>query len=161
MLAHHGTECRKEGDMTPLEVVRAYYALFEEPSRDQAERLVTGDFILDDNPIDWHIRGRAELWRTLDRPRPEPAAEAGNFEVRDYIGDDQRGAAFWHWRVTGRSAALFGLPPTDRAAEIDGVAAVEFREGQLARLTEYWDAASVMRQLGADVQQPRLPTVAG
>lgn len=148
--------------MTPLETVRAYYALFREPSREQVDRLVTDDFALDDNPIDWHLRGRAALWRAVDRPTREPAeaAEQDSFEVRDYVGDAQRGAAFWHWRVTGRSAALFGLPATDRVAAIDGIAAVEFRHGQLSRLTEYWDAASVLRQLGADVPQPRLRTPA-
>ncbi len=149
--------------MTPLETIRAYYALFQEPVREQVDRLVTEDFMLDDNPIDWHLRGRAALWRAVDRPRREPAAAEAqdSFQVRDYVGDAERGAAFWHWRVSGGSAALFGLARTDRVAEIDGLAAVEFRNGQLARLTEYWDAASVMRQFGADVHQPRIPTPAG
>jgi steroid delta-isomerase-like uncharacterized protein len=143
--------------MTPLEIVRAYYELFRVPSRAQLEQVVSEDFALDDNPIDWHIRGRAALWQTVDRPRRESAAaEPSSFEVLDYVGDAQRGAAFWHWRVTGSAARMFGLPATDRVAEIDGLAAVEFRDGQLTRLTEYWDAASVMRQLGADVPQPRI-----
>jgi len=149
--------------MTPLETVRSYYALFQQPSREQLDQCVADDFALDDNPIDWHIRGKAALWRTVDRPRREPAdpAEQDSFQVRDYVGDAQRGAAFWHWRVTGRSAALFGLPATDRVAEIDGLAAVEFRDGRLTKLTEYWDAASVMRQLGVELPQPRVPTPAG
>ena len=148
--------------MTPLETVRAYYALFRQPSREQLDQLVADDFALDDNPIDWHLRGKAELWRRVDRPRRDPAdsEEQGSFEIRDYVGDAQRGAAFWHWQVTGRSVPLFGLPATDRVAEIDGIAAVEFRDGRLTRLTEYWDAASVMRQLGADVPYPCIPTPA-
>ena len=55
--------------MTPLETVRAYYALFQQPSHAQVDQLVTDDFALDDNPIDWHLRGRAALWRAVDRPR--------------------------------------------------------------------------------------------
>ncbi len=144
--------------MTPLELVRAYYALFREPSRDRLEQVVSEDFTLDDNPIDWHLRGRAAVWQAIDRPRRESAAEQSSFEVQDYVGDAQRGAAFWHWRVTGNTAMLFGLPPTDRVAEVDGLAAVEFHNGRLSRLTEYWDAASVLRQLGVDVPQPRIAT---
>jgi ketosteroid isomerase-like protein len=55
---------------------------------------------------------------------------------------------------------MFGLPPTAGTAEADGVALVEFRDGKLARLNEYWDAATVMRQLGADIPQARMPTPA-
>lgn len=146
--------------MTPLETVRAYYALFQEPSREVMDRVVTDDFALDDNPIDWHLRGKAELWRMIDRPRREPAAANGpdSFVVQEYVGDAQRGAARWHWRVTGRSASLFGLTPSDVVADVDGVAFVEFRDGRLAKLTEYWDAAAVLRQLGAEIPRPRFPS---
>lgn len=148
--------------MTPLETVRAYYSLFERPSRDVLDEVVAEDFKLDDNPIDWHIRGKADLWRTVDRPRPAaPGNEPPAFVVLDYVGDATRGAARWHWRVRGGGAALFGATPGDAVAEVDGVAYVEFRDGQLASLTEYWDAASVMRQLGMNVYQPRFPSPAG
>jgi ketosteroid isomerase-like protein len=62
--------------------------------------------------------------------------------------------------VTGGGAALLGLPRTDKVAELDGVAIVTFRDGKLTSLTEYWDAASAMRQLGADIHQPRFPSPA-
>jgi steroid delta-isomerase-like uncharacterized protein len=146
----------------PLEIVRAYDALFETPSREQLDRLVTDDFVLDDNPIDWHIRGKADLWRLLDRPgpaNPQPPAEP-SFVVEDYVGDETKGAARWRWHVAGRSAGMLGLPRTDRSADATGVAMVEFQDGKLSKLTEYWDAASVMRQLGAEIPSPRAPAPA-
>jgi steroid delta-isomerase-like uncharacterized protein len=148
--------------MTPLETVRAYYGLFEKPSREVLDAVVTDDFVLDDNPIDWHIRGKAELWRTVDRPRPEGGSGAaqGSFVVTGYVGDDARGAAAWHWRVAGSMAPMFGLPRSEGGAEIDGLALVEFRGGRLAKLTEFWDSGSVMRQLGADLPQARFPAPA-
>ena len=149
--------------MNQLETVRAYYALFERPSRQALEELITDDFSLDDNPINWHVRGKAALWALLDRSRPAQASPPNaepSFVVEEYIGDERRGAARWRWRVSGHSAPMFGLPRTERSAETIGVAIVEFSEGRLRSLTEYWDAASVMRQLGADIPAPSFPATA-
>ncbi|OAI39451.1 hypothetical protein AYO38_07615 [bacterium SCGC AG-212-C10] len=150
--------------MTPLEIVRTYYSLFDSPSREKLDSVVTDDFALDDNPIDWHLRGKEDLWRTVDRPHSAPPADQPPaFVVVDYVGDAERGAAKWHWRVTGGGAVMLGLPRTDKVAEVDGVAMVTFSDGKLTSLTEYWDAASAMRQLGADIHQPRFgaPVAAG
>jgi hypothetical protein len=80
--------------MSPLEIVRSYYSLFDSPSRELLDGVVADDFALDDNPIDWHIRGKADLWRTVDRPHgPVPADQPPAFVVQDYAGDEHRGAA--------------------------------------------------------------------
>jgi steroid delta-isomerase-like uncharacterized protein len=140
--------------MTPLETVRAYYALFEVPSREVLDQVVADDFVLDDSPIATHVRGKEKLWRVLDRPAPaEPGGDS--FVVEEYFGDEHRGAARWRWHASGRIAALFGLPVSETPADSDGVALVEFRDGKLTKLTEYWDSAAVLRQLGADIPVAR------
>ena len=143
----------------PLETVRAYYRLFEQASREALDRLVDDDFALDDNPIDWHLRGKEDLWRTVNRDRPAGAGEenSGSFVVEEYFGDEAAGAARWVWKATGATAAIFGLPPSGSLAEVHGVALVTFHDGKLKSLTEYWDAAGLLRQLGADVPQGRMP----
>lgn len=143
--------------MTPLETVRAYYDLFGQRSREALDQVVTPDFVADDDPINLHVRGVADLWRAIDRtpPGPTPTGEQGSFVVEEYIGDGARGAARWHWRAPGSTAALFGLPVSGNMAEIDGLALVEFKDGKLSRLTEFWDSAGAMRQFGAEIPSPR------
>jgi carboxymethylenebutenolidase len=43
---------------------------------------------------------------------------------------------------------LPGLPPTQKAVEIDLVVVVQFRDGKLCCERIYWDQATVLRQVG-------------
>jgi steroid delta-isomerase-like uncharacterized protein len=139
--------------MTPLETIQAYYALFEVASREVLDQVVDDDFVLDDSPIATHVRGKEKLWRIIDRPKRGPSEDS--FVVEEYFGDEKRGAARWRWHASGAIAALFGLPVSAEAADSEGVCLVEFRDGKLTKLTEHWDSAAVLRQLGADIPTAR------
>ena len=43
---------------------------------------------------------------------------------------------------------LPGIPPTNKAIEIELVIVIEFRDGKMATERIYWDQAAVLRQIG-------------
>ena len=139
--------------MTPGEKVQAYYGLFTAPSRETLDAIVHDDFALDDDPFDWHIRGKEALWKTVDR---EPLLKLGEFVCDAYHGDEESGATHWVWDVGPQFSGIYGLPAGDQRAHLEGVAVVTFREGKLASLKEHWDSASLLRQFGVALPDPNM-----
>jgi steroid delta-isomerase-like uncharacterized protein len=57
------------------------------------------------------------------------------------------GSIEWVWR--GRQIKDFpGLPATNKPFEVRGAAVVEFRDGKIARNSDYWDLATYLKQVG-------------
>jgi len=57
------------------------------------------------------------------------------------------GSIEWVWR--GRKIKDFpGLPVTNTPFEVRGAAVVEFRDGKIARNSDYWDLATYLKQVG-------------
>jgi steroid delta-isomerase-like uncharacterized protein len=50
---------------------------------------------------------------------------------------------------------LPGMPPTGKHFSVPGVAVIEFKEGKAKREADYWDSASMMRQLGVLPSSPQ------
>jgi steroid delta-isomerase-like uncharacterized protein len=57
------------------------------------------------------------------------------------------GSIEWVWR--GRQINdLPGLPATSKPFEVRGATVVEFRDGNIARNSDYWDLATYLKQVG-------------
>lgn len=58
-------------------------------------------------------------------------------------------SAGMEWVMSGTHKGDFpGMPATGKHFSIRGVTIVELREGKIRRNSDYWDAATVMRQVG-------------
>jgi len=71
------------------------------------------------------------------------------FESRSRFvaADGRSGSIEWVWR--GRQIRDFpGLPATNKPFEVRGAAVVEFRDGKIARNSDYWDLATYLKQVG-------------
>lgn len=71
------------------------------------------------------------------------------FESRSRFVDanGRWGSIEWVWR--GRQIKDFpGLPATNKLFEVRGAAVVEFRDGKIARNSDYWDLATYLKQVG-------------
>jgi carboxymethylenebutenolidase len=70
--------------------------------------------------------------------------------VNRVVGDnqlvDELHATFTH--TTAMDWFLPGVPPTNRAVEVDFVVVVQFRDDLIACERIYWDHATVLRQVG-------------
>jgi len=69
------------------------------------------------------------------------------FELTSAWADGTRGGAEWVMR--GRhDGDLPSMPATGRRVEIRGASAFEFRGDKISRCTDYWDMATLLKQLG-------------
>ena len=53
------------------------------------------------------------------------------------------------WRVTGTQKGQFlDVPATNKTMDVMGVSMMEFKDGKIARNSDYWDMATLLRQIG-------------
>jgi steroid delta-isomerase-like uncharacterized protein len=53
------------------------------------------------------------------------------------------------WRVTGtHRGQLLDKPASNKMIDFTGVSLMEFSDGKIARTTDYWDLATLLRQIG-------------
>jgi steroid delta-isomerase-like uncharacterized protein len=92
--------------------------------------------------------------RSKDALRDFATAVFGSFtdlrfepRSRFVAADGKWGAIEWVWR--GRQTKdLPGLPATNTPFEVRGSAVVEFRDGKIARNSDYWDLTTYLKQVG-------------
>jgi steroid delta-isomerase-like uncharacterized protein len=69
------------------------------------------------------------------------------FELMSAVGDDTHAIAEWNMLGTHRGD-FPGLPATGRTFEVRGVSIMELAGDRIARIRDYWDFATALRQLG-------------
>lgn len=69
------------------------------------------------------------------------------FELTSRCADGLRGGAEWIMRGTHKGD-LPGMPATGRRVEVRGASAFEFRGDKICRCSDYWDMATLLKQLG-------------
>ena len=70
------------------------------------------------------------------------------FTLIRYSGNADAGAIEWTWTAR-HSAAFLNLPAEGKETRIRGVSVVRFKAGKIIEQRDYWDARTVMQQLGA------------
>lgn len=74
-------------------------------------------------------------------------------EVKSFFGAGDRAAS--EWIMSGTHSGDFpGLPATGRSFSVLGASIIELQEDQIIRNADYWDSASMLRQLGAMPEAP-------
>lgn len=132
-----------------MRVVRAHYALFNKRDFDQAAILNTPD-------ATWVNVATGETFRGPEGYRQFVQGWATAFpdavvEVIHLVADEDGAAAEFIGRGT-HNGPLKGpageIPPTGRAIEMPFCEVFRMREGKVAGVRLYFDAATMMRQLG-------------
>jgi steroid delta-isomerase-like uncharacterized protein len=70
-----------------------------------------------------------------------------SFELTSRFAAGNHGGAEWIMRGTHLGDRP-GLPATGKPVEIRGVSIFDFSEGKIRRCSEYWDMATMLKQLG-------------
>jgi steroid delta-isomerase-like uncharacterized protein len=78
----------------------------------------------------------------------DPAKRRNAFTLVGYSGDADGGAIEWAWAATHR-ARFLDLQARGKETRIRGVSVVRFQAGKILEQRDYWDARTVMQQLGA------------
>jgi len=108
--------------------------------------LFTDDCVYEDITFGAVNRGKAELRAFADGTFAAVPDFKVSLVTRFVAGN--RGAM--EWTMSGTHKGDFpGLPPTGkRFSSIRGAMIVELKEGKILRCSDYWDAATLMRQVG-------------
>ena len=97
------------------------------------------------------VRGRREL-RELFTGFMNPAHRENTFTLVTYTGGAGGGAIEWTW--TARHHAPFlNLPAQGKETRVRGVSVMRFEAGKIREQRDYWDARTLMQQLGASAER--------
>jgi steroid delta-isomerase-like uncharacterized protein len=75
-------------------------------------------------------------------------ASQHRFEVTNWAGNESGGAMEWTW--TGKHEEdILGVSAKGKQTKVRGISYVGLRNGKIVAERDYWDAATLLRQLGA------------
>jgi steroid delta-isomerase-like uncharacterized protein len=78
-----------------------------------------------------------------------PAYAENTFAAVGYCGNTDGGAVEWIWQAKHAAGKILGVPAKGKETSARGVSILTFKNGKIATQRDYWDAAAVLRQLGA------------
>jgi steroid delta-isomerase-like uncharacterized protein len=70
------------------------------------------------------------------------------FVVTKYAGDESSGAMEWTW-YADHVDDIMGVAANGKKTEVRGISYIRLENGRIVEERDYWDAATLMRQLGA------------
>ena len=70
------------------------------------------------------------------------------FVVTKYAGDEKSGAMEWTWYADHVDDFL-GVPAKGKKTEVRGISYLRLENGRIVEERDYWDLATLLRQLGA------------
>ena len=123
--------------MTPAALARAYLEAFATGDPDAVAAFVTEDFVNEHTAALGHgCEGKAEYRRRL--PGFLASMAGLHYDVEEVIAQGPRAVAAYILRGTVH----------DRPIAVRGVMRLQFRDGLIARRTDYWDSLVFQRQAG-------------
>lgn len=138
------------------ELVDELYAAWSLHQPDRIDAIFMDDATYEDVAGGQVYRGKAEIKQLLQAA----FTFAPDFRVtlRSLVvaGD----TATTEWEIEGTQTGPAGvgqvgeLPPTGRTFRLRGASVLVFRQGRIAQVTDYYDMATFLRQLGASLQPP-------
>jgi steroid delta-isomerase-like uncharacterized protein len=132
-------------------LARLIYDSFNTPEFDKTVSMIADNLEWRNIPFNETYQGkngyREYFQNWLDafpdgKPEITKVINAGNIVVVEFIGRGTHKGA--------HKSQMGEIPPTNRRAEIPFCDILEFRDGMLVKARSYFDAATMMRQLGLD-----------
>lgn len=110
--------------------------------------MYTDDVQFEDVIIAHRESGKADL-KKFFAAAGNPAYAENTLTAVGYSGDAEGGAVEWTWQAKHAAGKILGAPAKGKETNTRGVSILTFRNGKIATQHDYWDAAAVLRQLGA------------
>jgi steroid delta-isomerase-like uncharacterized protein len=124
--------------------------------RESAEKvceLYADEFLFEDLMLGQSITDKADLARAF---APYANADPDNgigvhlFRIDEVIGNEDRALIRWSWQAIG-AAAFLGVPTGGKVVGTTGHTMHVYEGGRIKRESTYWDAASILRDLGQPI----------
>lgn len=120
-------------------------ANFTFEGQEKALAMYADDAVFEDFTFGFRVEGMEQL-KGLFAAFFDPARYQHQFTALSYAGDAQGGAIEYASKMR-TPGDFMGVETGGRELTIRGTAVVTFRDGKITRFADYWDAASVLRQL--------------
>jgi steroid delta-isomerase-like uncharacterized protein len=131
--------------------LREYYAAWGSHDVERLASYFTDDLLYDDVPMGIVQHNKEEFkasFTTFFASCPDFTLELKGL----LVADDRAGS---EWVMTGTHAGDWpGMPATGKSFSIRGASIIELRDDKIRREALYWDAVSLMQQLGFMPQVP-------
>lgn len=120
---------------------------FSREGLDKVMGMYADDVQFEDVTFAHKVSSRAELKKFFGGFL-QPGAGQHVFTATAFIGDRDGGAVEWTWRAKHEGDFL-GAPAAGKETNVKGVSVLNFKNGKISSQHDYWDAGTVLRQLGA------------
>lgn len=120
---------------------------FSAPDPSELMDMYADDAEFEDVTFNQEVRGKTGL-RAFFGEFMDPAARENSFTFVTYSGNANAGAVEWLWEAK-HNQDFAGLSARGRETKVRGVSVLTFRGGSIASCHDYWDARTLMQQLGA------------
>jgi steroid delta-isomerase-like uncharacterized protein len=87
--------------------------------------------------------------RNFSPPAGNPIYAQNIFVAVGYSGNADSGVVEWIWGAKHAAGRILGFPSKGKQTSTRGASVLTFKNGKIATQRDYWDAAAVLRQLGA------------
>jgi steroid delta-isomerase-like uncharacterized protein len=119
-------------------------------SADLVCELYADDFLFEDLMLDQSITDKEELRRVF-APYANKDLDNGVgvhlFRIDEVVGDEDSALIRWSWKAIG-AAAFLGVPTGGKVVGTSGHTFHVYENGRIKRESTYWDATSILRDLG-------------
>ncbi len=122
-------------------VIEKFFAAWNSHDADKAVAYFSEDAVYEDVTAGHISRGRAEVRKWVEGAFD--VVENFKLEVVSSSFDNGRGVVEWVWSGTDK-----GLLKTGKKFSVRGVSVYEIRRGKISRYQDFYDFATVMRQVG-------------
>jgi steroid delta-isomerase-like uncharacterized protein len=124
--------------------------------RESAEKvceLYADEFLFEDLMLGQSITDKGDLARAFApyaNADPDNGIGVHQFRIDEVIGNSDRALIRWTWQAIG-AAAFLGIPTEGKVVGTTGHTMHIYEGGRIRRESTYWDAASILRDLGQPV----------
>ena len=106
------------------------------------------DAVFHDMPTGHALKGKDNISKMWMGMKDNLDAGEHTFVVTGYTGGPEGGTIEWTWKIK-HAADFLGVPAKGKETLVSGASLLIFKNGKIAEQHEYWDMATVLRQLGA------------
>lgn len=124
-------------------------------SAEKVAELYADDFLFEDLMLGQSITDKAELVRAFaPYANDDPANGIGihHFRIDEVIGDENSALIRWTWQAH-HADQFFGVPTNGKVVGTTGHTFHVYENGRIKRESTYWDAASILADLGVPVSK--------
>ena len=126
---------------------REFMSCFNQGGLEKVMSMYADDVQFEDVTFGFKANGKGEL-REFFKGFTDPNAGENQFTTTAYSGSSEGGAVEWTWHAR-HAGDFMGASAAGKETQVKGASSLTFKGGKISSQHDYWDASSVLKQLGA------------